>query len=86
MAAGRIANIPGSLFYIFGSLEDRILLDLASTEGATEEEKLDYKQRLHSEIVHLTQNGIQDFETVAAKIVEFRRNYLADQTRIIRNI
>ncbi|KAI5791883.1 hypothetical protein EDC01DRAFT_656420 [Geopyxis carbonaria] len=65
--------------------DDQILVEMANTsEGTTPEETSSYSAGLRNTIVQMKQQGIMDFDTVVKGIARYRREFLGDETRIIK--
>lgn len=66
-------------------LDDEILVELASVvEGSTEEERNNYNRGLRQTIASMREQGIKDFETVVTGIASYRRQFLGDDTRVLK--
>ena len=64
--------------------DDEILIELAQNEGISKEEEERYGEGLRNTIMKLKEQGIRDFATVAQGIAAFRRDFLGDETRVIK--
>lgn len=64
--------------------EDEILVELASTEGTTKQQRDAYSNGLRDEITRMRDQGIKDFETVASRIAAYRRRFFSDESRVVK--
>jgi len=65
-------------------VDDEILVDLGSViEGNTEEERATYRAGLRDVITGMRQAKVSDFEQVASAIIDYRRRFLKDETRVL---
>lgn len=63
---------------------DKILIQLGSQrEGQTPEEKERYTEGLKEVINESQRNGVNEFGAVAKAIVDYRRRFLADPSRVL---
>ena len=66
------------------SLDDAILRELATPEGATSEDQKAFISGLRQLIMDLRNRKISGMTDIASAIAVYRRNFLQDDSRVIK--
>lgn len=64
--------------------DNEIILDLGSSDDLTGEQKKNFNNGLRELVATFQQSKIRDFRTIAQSIVEFRRRFLGDPSKVLR--
>ncbi|EPE08127.1 hypothetical protein F503_00910 [Ophiostoma piceae UAMH 11346] len=86
---GQDCSNPACPFQHFASImpqDDQILVELGRSDEYTGEQQARFVDGLKTVLRKVREDQVRDFDTIADAIIEFRRTFLADETRILANL